>query len=69
MVEHVLLNQISLKMNKDENMRAMIHMTCELAAPRKNMLPLHKIYLLANCTFETCALEAILVTGPSLDDW
>jgi hypothetical protein len=48
MVEHVPLDQTSPKMNKDENIRAMVHMTWELNAQKENMLLLHEIYLLAN---------------------
>jgi hypothetical protein len=54
-------------MNKDENMRAVAHMTWELVAQKENML-LHEIYLLANSTLETWALEAILIIGPFLTD-
>jgi hypothetical protein len=43
-------------------------MTWELAAQKENMLLLCEIYLLANSTLETCALEAILMIGPSLAD-
>ena len=68
MVEHVPLDQTSPKMNKDENIRAMIHMTWELATQKENMLLLRAIYLLANSTLETCALEAILMIGLSLVD-
>ena len=53
----------------DENMRAVVHMTWKLAAQKENMLLLHEIYLLANSTLETCALEAILMIEPSLADW
>ena len=67
-MEHVPLDQTNPKMNKDENMRAMVHMTWELAAQRENMLLLHAIYLLANSTLETCALEAILMIGLCLAD-
>ena len=67
-MEHVPLHQTSPKMNKDKNMRAVVHMTWELAAQKENMLLLREIYLLANCTLETCALEAISMIGPSLAD-
>ena len=50
-------------MNKDENMRAVVHMTWELAAQKENMLLLREIYLLVNSILETCALEAILMIG------
>ena len=66
MVEHVPLDQTSPKMNKDENIRVVVHMTWELAAQKENMLLLHAIYLLAKSTLETCALEAILMIGLSL---
>ena len=56
-------------MNKDENMRAVVHMTWELAAQKENMLLLREIYLLVNSILETCALEAILIIGFSLADW
>jgi hypothetical protein len=69
MVEHVPLDQTSPKMNKDENIRAMVHMTWELNGQKENMLLLHEIYLLANSTLETCALEVILMFGLSLADW
>jgi hypothetical protein len=67
MIEHVPLNQTSPKMKK-EKIRAMVHMTWELAAQKENMLLLCEIYLLANSTLETCTLEAILMIGPSLAD-
>jgi hypothetical protein len=44
-------------------------MTWELTAQKKNMLLLREIYLLANSTLETCALEVILMIGLSLADW
>jgi hypothetical protein len=69
MVEHVRIDQTSPKMNKDENMWLVVHMTWELTAQKENMLLLHEIYLLANSTLETCALEAILMIGPCLADW
>ena len=68
MVEYVPLDQTSPNMNKDENMRAMVHMTWELAAQKENMFLLRAIYLLANSTLETCALEAILMIGLYLAD-
>jgi hypothetical protein len=68
MMEHVPLDQTSPKMNKDETMQAVVHMTMELATQNKNMLLLREIYLLANFTHETCALEAILMIGLSLAD-
>ena len=67
-MEHVPLDQTIPKMNKDENVRAVVHMTWELAAQKENMLLLCEIYLLTNFTLETCALEAILMIGPSLAD-
>ena len=67
-MEHVPLDQTIPKMNKDENVRAVVHMTWELAAQKENML-LHEIYLLANSTLETCTLETIMMIGPSLADW
>ena len=63
------LDQTSPKMNKDENMRAVVHMTWELAAQKENMLLLHAMYLLANSALETCILEVILMIGLSLADW
>jgi hypothetical protein len=69
MVEHVPLDQTSPKMNKDENIRAMVHMTWELNGQKENMLLLHEIYLLANSTLETCALEVILMFGLALAYW
>ena len=68
-MEHVPLDQTIPKMNKDENMRAVVHMTWELAAQKKNMLLLHEIYPLDHSTLETCTLEAILMIGLSLVDW
>ena len=68
MVKHVPLDQTSPKMNKDENIRVVVHMTWELAAQKENMLLLRAIYLLAKSTLETCALEAILIIGLSLAD-
>ena len=68
MVEHVPLDQTSPKMNKDENMRAVVYMTWELAAQKENMLLLHAMYLLANSALETCILEVILMIGLSLAD-
>jgi hypothetical protein len=68
MMEHVPLYQTSPKMNKDENMRAVVHMTWELTAQKENMLLLREIYLLANSTLKTCALEVILIIGLSLAD-
>jgi hypothetical protein len=68
MMEHVPLDQTSPKMNKDENMRVVVHMTWELAAQKENMLLLREIYLLANSTLETYILEAILMIGLSLAD-
>ena len=62
-MEHVPLDQTSLKMNKDKNLRVVVHMTWELAAQQENMLLLREIYLLANSTHETCALKAILMIG------
>ena len=35
---------------------------------KEDMLLLHEFYSLANSTLETCALEAILMIGPSLAD-
>ena len=67
-MEHVPHDQTSPKMNKDENMRAVVHMTWELAAQKENMLLLREIYLLVNSILETCALEAILMIGLSLAD-
>jgi hypothetical protein len=64
----VPLDQTSPKMNKNENMRVVVHTTWELAAQKENMLLLHEIYLLANSTLETWALEAILMIGPFLID-
>jgi hypothetical protein len=55
-------------MNKDENIRVVVHMTWELTAQKENILLLREIYLLANSTFETCALEVILMIGLSLTD-
>jgi hypothetical protein len=55
-------------MNKNENMWVVVHTTWELAAQKENMLLLHEIYLLANSTLETWALEAILMIGPFLID-
>jgi len=55
-------------MNKDENMQVVVHMTWELAAQKENMYLLREIYLLVDSTLETCALEAILMMGPSLAD-
>jgi len=69
MVEHAPLDQTCPKMNKDENTRAVIHKTLELAAQKENMLLLREIYLLANSSFETYVLEAILMARPSLIDW
>ena len=69
MMEHVPLDQTSLKMNKDKNLRVVVHMTWELAAQKENMLLLRAIYLLAKSTLETCALEAILIIGFSLANW
>jgi hypothetical protein len=69
MVEHVRIDQTSPKMNKDENMWLVVHITWELTAQKENMLLLHEIYLLANSTLETCALEASLMIGPCLADW
>jgi hypothetical protein len=37
MVEHVPFHQTGPKMNKDENMRVVVHMTWELAAQKENM--------------------------------
>jgi hypothetical protein len=68
MVKYVPLDQTSPKMNKDENIRTMIHLTWDLTAQKENMLLLHEIYLLVNSTLETCALEAILMMGLSLAD-
>ena len=68
-MEHVPLDQTSPKMNKDENIRAVVHMPWELVAQKENMLLLREIYLLANSTLETCALEVILMIGLSLADW
>jgi hypothetical protein len=65
----VPLDQTSPKINKDENIRTVIHLTWELAAQKENMLLLHEIYLLTNSTLETCALEAILMMGLSLAGW
>ena len=62
------LDQTSPKMNKDENIWDVVHMTWELAAQKENMLLLRAIYLLAKSTLETCALEAILIIGLSLAD-
>jgi hypothetical protein len=69
MVEHVPLDQTNPKMNKDENLWVVIHMTKELVAQKNDMLLLHGIYSFANSTLETCALEAILVIRPYLTDW
>jgi hypothetical protein len=69
MIEHVPLDQTSPKMNKDENIRTVIHLIWELAAQKENMLLLCEIYLLANSTLETCVLEAILMMGLSLAGW
>jgi hypothetical protein len=66
MVKYVPLDQTSPKINKDENIRTVILLTWELAAQKENMLLLREIYLLANSTLETCALEAILMMGLSL---
>ena len=68
-MEHVPLDQTSPKMNKDENIRAVVHMTWYLAAQQENMLLLCEIYLLANSTLETYALEVILMIRLSLADW
>jgi hypothetical protein len=65
----VPLDQTSPKINKDENIGTVIHLTWELAAQKENMLLLHEIYLLTNSTLETCALEAILMMGLSLAGW
>ena len=43
MVEHVLLDQTSPNMNKDENMWVVVHMTWELAAQKENMSLLREI--------------------------
>ena len=56
-------------MNKDKNMWVVLHTTWELAAQKENMLLLHEIYLLANSTLETHALEAFLMIGLCLADW
>ena len=69
MMEHAPLDQTSPKMNKDENVWVVAHMTWELAAQKENKLLLREIYLLANSTLETCALEAILMIEFSLADW
>jgi hypothetical protein len=69
MMEHVPLDQTSPKMNKDENIRTVIHLTWELAAQKENMLLLHEIHSLANSTLEICALEVILMIGLSLIGW
>ena len=61
MVEHVPLDHTSPKMNKDENIRAVVHMTWELAIQKENMLLLRGTYSLANSTLEICVLEAILM--------
>jgi hypothetical protein len=37
MVEHVPFYQTSPKMNKDENMRAVVHMTWELVTQKENI--------------------------------
>jgi hypothetical protein len=55
-------------MDKDKNMWVVVHTTWELAAQKGNMLLLREIYLLADSTLETCALEAILMIGLSLAD-
>ena len=68
MVEHVPLHQTSPKMNKDKNMWVVVHTTWELGAQKENMLLLREVYLLADSTLETCALETILMIGPSLVD-
>jgi hypothetical protein len=39
-----------------------------LTAQKEDMLLLYEIYLLANSTLETCALEAILMIELSLAD-
>jgi hypothetical protein len=69
MMEHVPLDQTCPKMNKNENMRDVVHMTWKLAAQKENMLLMCEIYLLANSTLQTCALEAVLMIEPSLTDW
>jgi hypothetical protein len=66
MVEHVPLDQTGPKMNKDENMQAVVHMSWELAAQKENISLLRAIYLLVDSTLETCTLEIILMIGPSL---
>jgi len=68
MMELVPLDQTSPKVNKDENMRIVVHVTRELAAQKENMLLLHETYLLVNSTLETCALEAVLMIRLSLTD-
>ena len=68
MVEHVPLDQTSPKMNKNENMWAMVHMTWELAAQKEDKLLLSLIYYFANSTLATCALETIFMIGLSLAD-
>jgi hypothetical protein len=65
----VPLDQTSPKINKDENIWTVIHLTWELAAQKENMLLLREIYLLANFTLETYALETILMMGLSLAGW
>jgi hypothetical protein len=69
MMEHVHLDQTSPKTNKDKNLWVVVHMIWKLAAQKKNVFLLYEIYLLANSTLETYALEAILMIGPSLTDW
>jgi hypothetical protein len=63
MVKHVSLDQNSPKLNKDENMLVVVHMTWKLAAQKKNVLLLRGTYSLANSILEICALEAILMIG------
>jgi hypothetical protein len=65
----VPLDQTSPKINKDENIWAVIHLTWELAAQKENMLLLREIHFLANSTLEICALEVILMIGLSLIGW
>lgn len=47
MVEYVPPDQTTLKMNKDENLWAVVHMTKELDAKKEDMLLMHEIYLFA----------------------
>jgi hypothetical protein len=63
MMEHVPPDQISPKMNKDENMQVVVHVTWELAAQKEK-------YVVPICDLSPCQFHSQDVCfGGNFDDW